>query len=113
MWRGTNGGPAALIADFPHVRRSVVNYGVPAFAGRRARDFDPDRLARELKSVVTAFEPRLRPDTVSVRVVTSDRAGFRIEVEGMLMLAPVPERLRLATLIDLDNGRATTQARER
>jgi type VI secretion system protein ImpF len=26
----------------------------------------------------------------------------------MLMLSPVPERLRLSTMIDLDNGRATT-----
>ncbi|EYD76442.1 Uncharacterized protein ImpF [Rubellimicrobium mesophilum DSM 19309] len=105
--------PATLIADFPEVRRSVVNYGVPSFAGRRARDFDPDRLSRQLREVVAMFEPRLRSDSIAVRVVTNDKTGLRIEVEGVLMLSPVPERLRLHTTIDLDNGRAATRLLER
>jgi type VI secretion system protein ImpF len=107
--RARSESPAAMIADFPQARRSVVNYGVPAFAGRRARDFDPDRLSRELREVVAFYEPRLRSDTVVVRVVTNDRTGLRIEVEGLLMLSPVPERLRLSTRIDLDSGRAATR----
>jgi type VI secretion system protein ImpF len=105
--------PAALLADFPHVRASVLNYGVPSFAGRRARDFDTDQLSRELREVIWAFEPRLRRDSVQVRVVTGDRTGLRIEVEGVLLLSPVPERLRLSTTIDLDNGRAATRLGER
>jgi type VI secretion system protein ImpF len=105
--------PAAMIADFPHVRRSVLNYGVPSFAGRRARDFDPERLARELREVVSAYEPRLKPETVQVRVVTNDRTGLRIELEAVLMMSPVPERLRLSTTIDLDSGRAATRLGDR
>lgn len=105
--------PAALIADFPQVRRSVVNFGVPAFSGRRAKDFDSDRLSRELRRIVAAYEPRLRSDSIVVRVVTGDRTGLRIEVEGVLMLAPVPERMHLSTTIDLDNGRAATRLTER
>lgn len=111
--RARTESPAEAVADFPHVRRSVLNYGTPAFAGRRARDFDPDRLAKELREVVAIFEPRLKRDTITVRVVTNDRTGLRIEVEGVLMLAPVPERLRLSTTIDLDNGRAMTRLLER
>lgn len=105
--------PATLLADFPNVRRSVVNYGVPAFSGRRARDFDTEALARELKEVVAVYEPRLRRDTIRVRVGSGDRTGLRIEIEGTLMLSPVPERLRLATLIDLDSGQAATRLEER
>jgi type VI secretion system protein ImpF len=41
-------------------------------------------------------------------VAQGDRTGMKIEVDAMLMLSPVPERLRLSTMIDLDNGRATT-----
>jgi type VI secretion system protein ImpF len=100
--------PADLMADFPHVRRSVLNYGVPSFSGRRARDFDPEQLARELKEVVAVFEPRLKRDTIRIKVDTRDKAGMKIEIEGLLMLAPVPERLKLATMIDLDSGRAAT-----
>lgn len=105
--------PAALIADFPEARRSVVNYGVPAFSGRRAKDFDVDRLGRELREIVAIFEPRLKSDTIVVKVITNDRTGLRIEVEAVLMMSPVPERLRLSTTIDLDNGRAATRLAER
>lgn len=100
--------PQSLIADFPHARRSVMNYGVPSFAGRSITDFDLTALAKELREVIAVFEPRLKRDTIRVRVSQGDRAGMRIEVDAMLMLSPVPERLRLSTMVDLDNGRATT-----
>jgi type VI secretion system protein ImpF len=101
--------PEDLLADFPEVRRSVLNYGVPSFAGRRAMDFDPEALSRELKEVVAVFEPRFRRDSIRVTLDTSDSAGFRIAIEGILMLSPVPERLKLSTSIDLDNGSASTK----
>ncbi|MFC3086585.1 type VI secretion system baseplate subunit TssE [Tabrizicola soli] len=100
--------PQDLIADFPHVRRSVLNYGVPSFSGRSISDFDLAALARELREVIAVFEPRLKRDSIRVKVAQGDRTGMRIEVDAMLMLSPVPERLRLSTMIDLDNGRATT-----
>jgi type VI secretion system protein ImpF len=100
--------PADLLAGFPEVRRSVVNYGVPAFAGRSGRDFDRDELARELREILAVFEPRLKRDTIRVKVATGDRAGLRIDIDAVLMLSPVPERLRLSTSIDLDSGKAAT-----
>jgi type VI secretion system protein ImpF len=103
--------PPAL-ADFPEVRRSVVNFGVPAFAGRSARDFDREALARELKAVLAAFEPRLKEGATRVTVSTSDKAGLSIEIDGLLIMSPVPERLRLRTLVDLETGRARTSVRE-
>jgi len=105
--------PAEIVADFPHVRRSVLNYGVPSFAGRRARDFDTDKLARELKEIVAVFEPRLKRDSIRVRVASGDKLGLKITIEGVLMLSPVPERLRLSTSIDLDNGRAATRIEDK
>ncbi len=100
--------PEELIANFPHVRRSVINYGVPSFSGRSITDFDLAALARELREVIAVFEPRLKRDSIRVKVAPGDRAGMKIEVDAMLMLSPVPERLRLSTMVDLDNGRATT-----
>lgn len=100
--------PEERIADFPHVRRSVLNYGVPSFSGRSISDFDLAALAKELREVIAVFEPRLKRETIRVKVAQGDRAGMRIEVDAMLMLSPVPERLRLSTMIDLDSGRATT-----
>jgi type VI secretion system protein ImpF len=100
--------PEDLMSTFPHVRRSVLNYGVPSFSGRSARDFDLAALSRELREVIAVFEPRLKRDTIRVKVTHGDFTGMKIEVEATLMLSPVPERLRLSTTIDLDNGRAAT-----
>ena len=107
--RGNQADPEDVLADYPHVSRSVLNYGVPSFSGRRAMDFDPEVLARELREVVAAFEPRLKRDTIRITVDTGSREGLKVRIEGVLMLSPVPERLRLSTTIDLDNGRAATR----
>jgi type VI secretion system protein ImpF len=100
------------LADFPQVRRSVVNFGVPAFAGRSARDFDRDALARELKAVLAAFEPRLKESATRVTVSASEKTGLAIEIDGLLLLSPEPERLRLRTLVDLETGWARTALEE-
>ncbi len=100
------------LADFPHVRRSVINYGVPSFSGRRGSDFDKETLERDLRDVLQTFEPRLKPNTIKVKVTIDDKTGMRIGIDGILLLSPVPERLRLSTAIDLDNGQATTTLEE-
>ncbi|RCW88617.1 type VI secretion system baseplate subunit TssE [Paracoccus lutimaris] len=105
--------PDDLLRDYPEIRRSVLNYGVPPFSGRRGSDFDTEALARELKEVLAIFEPRLRRDSIRVTVNTGEATGLRVEIDALLMLTPVPERLRLSTLIDLDNGRATTRMEDR
>jgi len=101
--------PADLLADFPLVRRSVLNYGVPSFTGKTGDDLDRDRLSRELRDVLAVYEPRLKRESIKVRVLASKKTGVKIEIDGVLMLSPVPERLRLSTTIDLDNGRAITE----
>lgn len=103
----------ADLADFPEARRSVVNYGVPSFSGRSARDFDRETLAREIKAVLATFEPRLRESDTKVTVSMGDKAvGLRIEIDAVLIMTPTPERLRLQTTIDLDNGAARTELRD-
>lgn len=97
------------LADFPHVRRSVVNYGVPSFSGRSVRDFDRDVLAREIRAVLATFEPRLKDSETKVNVSLSDKTGLRIDIDAVLIMTPTPERLRLRTTIDLDNGLARTE----
>lgn len=100
--------PAELLSDFPLVRRSVVNYGVPSFTGKTGDNFDRDRLARELRDVLAVFEPRLKRDSIKVRLNIDKKTGMKIEIDGVLMLSPAPERLRLSTTINLDSGQAVT-----
>jgi len=101
--------PEKTLTRFPEVRRSVLNFGVPAFAGRMSgTDFDKDAISREIREVLRVFEPRLRKDSIRVSVSVGDKTGMRVTIDAMLMLSPVPERLRLSTTVDLDNGQAST-----
>ncbi|AFL51430.1 type VI secretion system protein ImpF [Sinorhizobium fredii] len=101
------------LEDFPEVRRSVVNYGVPPFSGRSSRDFDRDELAKEIRSVLAAFEPRLKESATKVTVSLGDRAtGLRIDIDALLLTSPAPERLRLRTFLDLENGSARTELKD-
>ena len=103
--------PASL-DDFPEVRRSVVNYGVPSFSGRSSRDFDRDVLAREIRAILATFEPRLKDSDTKVTVNLGDKTGLKIEIEAVLIMTPTPERLRLRTTINLENGLARTDFKE-
>jgi type VI secretion system protein ImpF len=100
------------LKGYDQVRTSVVNYGVPSFSGRSSRDFDKDSLAREIRDILTVFEPRLRRSSINVSVKTDEKTGLRIDIDALLIMSPAPERLRLRTMIDLDNGRALTALEE-
>lgn len=101
------------LADFPHVRRSVINFGVPSFSGRSSRDFDRDSLAKEIRAVLGTFEPRLKQGATKVEVTLGDKtSGVRIEIDAVLITTPSPERMRLRTTINLDNGKARTELRD-
>ena len=103
--------PPAL-DDFPEVRRSVVNYGVPSFSGRSSRDFDRDALAKEIRAILATFEPRLRDSETKVSVTMGDKSlGIKIDIDAVLIMTPTPERMRLRTTINLDNGAARTELR--
>jgi type VI secretion system protein ImpF len=104
----TEDDPPAL-ADFPLVRRSVVNYGVPSFSGRSSRDFDRDSLAKEIRAILATYEPRLKDSATTVTVALGDKnVGLKIDIDAVLITTPSPERLRLRTTVNLDNGMART-----
>ena len=101
------------LEDFPEVRRSVVNYGVPSFSGRSSRDFDRETLAREIRAVLATFEPRLKDSATKVTVTLGDKSmGLKIEIDAVLIMTPTPERMRLRTMINLDNGLARTDFKD-
>lgn len=102
------------IDEFPYAAKSVVNFGIPPLAGRTGASLDLDRLERELEDAIKTFEPRLKRDTVSVRSVRREEgtAGSQLafEIEAELWAEPLPLRLWLRTLIDLETGSARIEA---
>jgi type VI secretion system protein ImpF len=64
-------------------------------------------LERQYREAIIAFEPRIMPDSLQVRMVHSDRTevgrvGF--EIKGHLWALPHPERIYFRTDIDLETG---------
>jgi type VI secretion system protein ImpF len=92
---------------YPEVQGSVLNYGMPALAGRSAATIDTQRTARIIEEVIRRFEPRLRrvhvvPDGERERSADGHQIGFRIEAE--LWGQPMPQHLVLRTRISTESG---------
>lgn len=106
--RGSLDVSSINLSDFPNVQSSVINYGMPSFAGSSISNLDFDQKAMEIKEVLLAFEPRLQPSSVHVELGRAKGAGLIVTISGVLLMAPFPEQLRLRTSIDLNNGSANT-----
>ena len=97
------------LANAPHARRSVINFGLPAFSGMVASSLDVAELARAIRQAILDFEPRIIPSTLQVRTLVD--AGhldhhnvIGVEIQGHLWAQPVPLELLVRTEIDLETG---------
>jgi len=93
-----------------NVRRSVVNFGLPALSGQTASTLEVPDLERAVRQAIIDFEPRILPRTLEVRAVVEPSAldhhnVVGIEIHGQLWAQPVPLELLLRTEIDLETGR--------
>ncbi len=107
---GPSPGPATLLADFPRCGKRAELRRALLLLGARASISTTTRSRATSRRVLRVFEPRLKRDSVKVRVRGGEKTGLRIDIDGVLLLSPVPERLRLSTSIDLDNGQARDRA---
>lgn len=93
------------LTDFPEIKRSVLNYGVPDLTGTTASNVDAATLERMLRHRILTFEPRLLARSLKVRVTNKDEHNtVIITIEGELWSQPMPERLYLKTVLDLELG---------
>jgi type VI secretion system protein ImpF len=96
------------IEDCPEVKGSVVNYGIPAMSGLTASGRDPVQLERQILEAIRMFEPRLIPDSISVKAIISDdemtNNTLRFAIEADLWAHPLPLHLYMQTEVDLDTG---------
>jgi type VI secretion system protein ImpF len=94
----------------PHVRRSVLNFGLPAMSGRTASSLDVSDLARAVRDAILTFEPRILPATLQIRTLLD--AGdldhhnvIGVEIHGELWAQPVPLEFLVRTEFDLETGK--------
>ena len=109
--------PSEGLQEFPHVERSVFNYGRPDLAGVALSRLSPTDLEAELAKAIRRFEPRIVPETLKVRCVTTEgskdsrrfkrRGAFNcltFEIKGELWAQPVSEEFLFRTTLDLETG---------
>lgn len=94
--------------DYPLVRESVLNFGVPDYSGQILSPADVPRLQRDVREALLRFEPRILPHTLKVLAgVAADAMSHRavtFEIQGSLWAQPVPIHLFMKTEIDLETG---------
>ena len=94
----------------PYARRSVINFGLPAFSGIAASSLDVMDLTRAIRQAIVDFEPRILPGTLQVKALVDAGAldhhnVVGIEIQGQLWAQPVPLELLIRTEIDLETGK--------
>lgn len=98
------------LVHVPYVRRSVINFGLPALSGRAASSLDVMELERAIRQAIVDFEPRIRPNTLEVKALISEdplehHNVIGVEIRGDLWAQPVPLELLIRTEIDLETGK--------
>jgi len=114
LFNATRLSDSELPEAFAEVRRSVLNYGLPALSGRTASSLDPMAMEEMVRRCILAYEPRILPGSLRIEASISSRQldhhnqiGFRID--GQLWAQPVPVHLLLRTDIDLETGAVEIQ----
>lgn len=101
------------VERYPYVAGSVLNYGLPALAGRTAQSLAPGEVEGMLGQAIRRFEPRILPATLQVRALAKEPMRHNtliFEIEGELRGGPVAEPLRLRIVVDLESGRVGIEA---
>ncbi|GEC97391.1 MAG: type secretion system baseplate subunit TssE [Pseudomonadota bacterium] len=97
------------LSAYPEVERSVLNYGMPAFAGETASTLDVHDLEEGIRSAILRFEPRVLPNSLLVEAMATDNGlGWHnvvsVRISAQVWAQPVPLELLLRTEVDLETG---------
>ncbi len=101
-------GTTEDLDNYPEIQRSVLNYGIPDIAGIKASNIDVLAMERLLRKAINYFEPRILSNSLRIRVMKDDSNmgpnTVTFEIEGEMWAQPIPERLYLKTILDLELG---------
>jgi len=95
-----------------HVRRSILNYGLPDIAHRSIDDYSVTDLKDEIRTVLMQFEPRLLENSTAVaRDTTIDPADLKLRfvVSADLWCEPVNVPIEFVADLELDSGKIRIQ----
>lgn len=104
------------LSEYPEVRKSVLNFGIPNLSGAWASAGDSTVVEREIHQAIMNFEPRILPGTLKVNVTINEEEmsanTMVFEIHGELWWQPLPERFYLRTTLDLELGKFQRDSRD-
>ena len=105
-------GASQPLDDWPDARASVINYGMPSFAGETAATLDIAELERAIRDAILRFEPRILAETLEVEAITHDSVmGWHnvvsCRISGQIWAQPMPLEMMLRTEVDLETGQVS------
>lgn len=112
LFNTTNFNAVEDLDHLPHIRNSVVNYGIPDVAGMQSGHRKAKSLQKALKDSVEAFEPRIIPGSLDIRLAQQSfgrDAIIVLEIRGELWAHPMPIELYMRTELDLAGGQITVR----
>ena len=90
-----------------YARDSVLNFGLPAFAGVTLSSLDLELMKRLVAEAVRRFEPRIDPRTLSIDARVSAESHhntMQLLIRGQMWAQPVPLELLLTAEVDVETG---------
>jgi type VI secretion system protein ImpF len=76
----------------PHVRRSILNFGIPDIALRTIDENAVDQIPEEVRTAIRNFEPRIAPDSLQIardKEVDPAELKIRFVIRGELVCHPL------------------------
>jgi len=104
------------LENYPHIRASVINYGVIGVTGRTVSTLNDWQIQERLRESLANFEPRIVSDSLRVRVATDGHTeqdeeidgerGLMLTIAGTILGTPMPEDIYITTRWDMELGEA-------
>jgi len=113
LFNSLNLAASQSLDAYPEVVSSVLNFGLPSFAGRMTSSIDPLEVAEGMRRAIEMFEPRLRAVRVTPEhseEAQADQDGtLEFTIEAELWGQPTAQHLELQGRIDTLSGDITLQ----
>jgi len=111
-----NLGAAIDATRHPHAARSAVNYGLPPLPGSLRASHSPAAVEKLVRDAIVAFEPRLIPESLSVRVLPPKGLGaynvIYLEIKALMHWSPYPLEFLARSVYDLESSHASIESQD-
>jgi type VI secretion system protein ImpF len=103
---------ARVHADGSPEGKSVLEYGLPDFTHLSPASWeDRQRLAKQVRETIDAFEPRLKVRRVLVEPMEGHHRSLVVRIEALLLGESTPEPVSFRVLVDAAGGSVRVDGR--